>query len=124
MLGMKRKKKTPYQYPESSKEVFVTQPMLFAVRDELKEEIRAVKFELKSDIAKLASRFETIDSRFEQIDARLFSLEASIAKLAAETHRFVCLVEEQNARNTAVIDGLTSLFNRQERVEKKLDGRF
>ena len=42
-------------------------------------------------------------------------------KISSELHRVALLVEVQTARNTIVLDGLTSLFTRQERVESQVD---
>ena len=80
-------------YPTRAAEVPTTQGMLYGVRDELKSDIRSLEFK--------------VDSRFE--------------KMTAEIHRIGLLVEEQNAKNNIVLDGLTSLFARQERIETKID---
>lgn len=37
-------------------------------------------------------------------------------------HYMRALAEEQNARNIAVMDGLTNLFSRQDHVEKRIAG--
>ena len=80
------------RYPERAKDVLVTQAMLYAVRDELIERDK--------------------------------SIHGEIATLRAETtggmHRLMLLMEEQNARNNVVLDGLTVLFSRQERIEGRV----
>jgi hypothetical protein len=94
MLAMKK------NYPRQSKDVLVTQKMLYAVRDELTHKIASSTHGLKSQISKL---------------------ESAMAKLSAQMYRTLTLVEEQNARNIVVMDGLTSLFGRQDRVESRVD---
>ena len=84
--------------PLKRNEVPVTFGMLTSVREELKSEIRAVKSQVKG----LESR---LDSRLE--------------KVQAEIHRIALMVEEQNARNIIVMNGLGSLFNRHQRVEDR-----
>jgi chromosome segregation ATPase len=82
------------------------------------------------------ARFEQIDARFEQIDRRFERLEAKweakfdefrteiksdiekIKSIAYQTH---ALIEEQNVRNGVVMDGLTFLFDRQDRSEARLN---
>jgi hypothetical protein len=98
---MKRKSKKAGQIPElrlsvpvHSTDVLVTQKMLYEVRDELKQDMSGVKIELKRDMEILRS------------------------EVKSEIHRLALLVEEQNARNKIVMDGLTELFYRQDRVEK------
>lgn len=59
-----------------------------------------VRDELKTDIKSLEFK---MDSKFE--------------KVSSEIHQLKILIEEQNARNIFV----TSLFHRQDRVEKRLD---
>ena len=91
-------------------------------------EIDARFDQMDKKFAQIDERFDRIDARFVQIDARLDRIEARFDQFAAETnakfeklsseiHRLALLIEEQNARNSIVLDGLTSLFYRQERVE-------
>jgi hypothetical protein len=110
MILMRRKKTTKAvhpAFPERSGDVLVTQRMLYAVRDELKHEIKAV------------------DAKIDGLEARqnvkFAKLEEKIEKMSAESSRILALTEEQNARNIVVIDALTSLFHRQDRVEKRID---
>lgn len=83
------KKQIPRSYADRAKDVPVTQKMLFAVRDELNSSIKSID-------AKAESRFHEMSSQIHQIKI---------------------LVEEQNAKNNIVLDGLNVLFERQERVE-------
>lgn len=99
--AMKKKSKKSPAIPElrlsvpiHSTDVLVTQKMLYAVRDELKQDIAGSKIEIKSE------------------------MEVALSGVKSEIHRLALLVEEQNARNKIVMDGLTELFYRQDRVEK------
>ena len=100
---IKVRKQIKKSYPERSREVPATQAMLYEVRDELIERIDSVKHELKSEFTGLKSEFH--------------GLRSDVHGIKAEVHRIALLVEEQNARNAIVLDGLTSLFARQDRVE-------
>lgn len=61
-------------------------------------------------IAKLDSQFAKLDARLEKIEARI--------------HKTQLVVEEQNNRNKFVYDGLLSLSDRQERLEKMFTNKF
>ncbi len=89
----------PTSYPRSAQDAFVTQKMLYSVRDEL---------------------MAHTDGKFHEVKAEIHEVKADLAKLDKSVHRVALLVEEQNNRNKIVLDGLTQLFARQDRVEKKL----
>ena len=86
------------KYPSHSENVPMTQKMLYLVRDELKASIHSQ------------------DARFDSIDEKFKSLEH---KMDSRFNELKILIEEQNARNRIVLDGLTNLFARQERIEIK-----
>jgi predicted nuclease with TOPRIM domain len=67
------------------------------------------------------SRFDKMNARFDEMDSRFTGMNSRFDGLISEVHRIALLVEEQNARNKIVMDGLNVLFDRQERVEKRLD---
>jgi hypothetical protein len=46
-------------------------------------------------------------------------MTAQIHQLTAQVHRVGILVEEQNAKNGIFLDGLTNLFECQERIEAR-----
>jgi len=80
--------------------------MLFLVRDELKAKIDS-----------LEARTDSLEARIDSLEAKL---ESYFKKMMSEIHRIGLLVEEQNARNIIVLDGLRSLFDRQERLEARV----
>lgn len=110
------KRKSPYDkgYPERSKDVFVTQTMLFAVGDELRSDIKTSTLSLKSEFSGLRSEFIGLKSEMQEV-------KSVVEQLNARFHYCIALIEEQNARNAVVMDGLTALFGRQDRVEKRVD---
>ena len=97
------KKKIPQEgkrtFTLKSHEIPATQAMLYAVRDEL------------------ISRSNSHETRFDSVDARFQSLEH---KLIAEIRRIGVLVEEQRSQNIYVLDGITNLSDRLEKVEKRI----
>lgn len=128
-FSVMKKKVTKKTYPERAQDVPVTQKMLYLVRDELKADIKSLEHKINarfegqnSKFKSIDSRFESIDARFESIDARFESIDSKLEKLTAEFHSMKLLIEEQNAKNNIVLDGLTSLFHRQDRVEKLVSG--
>jgi hypothetical protein len=119
-----KKRKSPYmsRYPERSKDVFVTQAMLYAVRDELKSDINGLRREMRSEIRTETSKLGTeIRAEVSKLGSEVSKLGVEVSKLSSNMYRLTALVEEQNARNIAVMDGLTNLFSRQERIEARVD---
>ncbi len=88
LVNSMKKKSTP-TYPRRAQDAFVNQKMLYKVRDELKSFITSEIHSLKSDIHAVKS----------------------------DIHRIALLMEEQNNRNKTVLDGLSHLFGRQDRLE-------
>lgn len=97
-----------------SKEVFVTQSMLYEVRDELKSDIASLSLRMES-------RFKRVDARFSEIEARVDEVLSEVKSQNAKFHRMLTLYEEQESRNRYVLDGYTSLNDRLEILESKAD---
>lgn len=126
-----KKAKTIKSYPHRAGDVPVTQAMLFHVRDGINAKFLSIdhRFDaIDSRFESIDKRFEVMENRFDAMEKRFDSLELRITsfeqlfkseseKARAETHKFMLIIEEQNAKNNIVLDGLTSLFNRQERIE-------
>ena len=79
---------------------------------------------MDSKIAGLDSKISGLDSKISGVNSEVGGIHSKLSALQADFHRVGVLVEEQNARNAIVLDGYASLFERQERVEKKLDGEI
>ncbi len=105
-----------------------TQKMLYGVTDQFQDEFTAVRHELAAVRENLQSEITVVrheltatrDSLKSEIMAMRHEIKADIALVAAQVHRFGILAEEQNAKNSIVLDGLTSLFHRQDRVEAEM----
>lgn len=97
------------KYPSRAANVPVTQKMLYAVRDDLDSSFKTLKASVR-----------TVDAKIEVVDAKV---DAHFHQLSGQIHQMKILVEEQNAKNNIVLDGLTNLFERQERVEAELRRR-
>jgi hypothetical protein len=105
----------------------VTAQMLHELQDETKNGFKKFDARFKRVDARLRqvdARFDKVDARFDSMDARFDNMDAKFDELKheikADIHRLGLLIEEQNARNVFVLDGLTSLFNRQDRIEQKV----
>src|SRR4051812_30210090 len=98
---VQEKNASEFKYRARLKDLPASQGMLQLVRNELKADLRGLRAEMKSG-------FNGADSRFEQV--------------LSEVARVGLHVEEQNSRNQIVLEGLSGLFQRQERVEFRLDG--
>ncbi len=84
----------------SAAEVPVTRAMLGEVRTEL---------------------IELIDARFHELKADIHELKADIHEIKSGMARMMLLLEEQNARNKVVLDGLVTVLARQERADERID---
>ena len=128
--------------PPETRDLTATQGMLQLVRTELKEDISGLRSEMKAGFSKIDARFKRVDARFNTIDARFDKIDArfneidgrfgevdgkfhevvaAIHGLTAQVARQGMLVEEQNARNNIVLEALTGLTQRQNRVESRMD---
>ncbi len=95
------------QFPLQDKDLPATQGMLQLVRRELKAE-------MKAGFRQVDARFAQIDSRFAQMDSKLELISSDIARIGV-------LVEEQNSKNRILLEALTGLWQRQDRVETRVD---
>ncbi len=103
---MKSKRLTKKPYPERAADMPVTQKMLYGIRDEMMSKFISLEH-------KMNAGFEAVGSDVQSVRADVQSLKADVQSVKADVHRVLVLVEEQNARNAIVFDGLTSLFGRQ-----------
>jgi chromosome segregation ATPase len=131
-----------FRFVTGSKDLPATQGMLQLVRTELKSEMKAgfrgidakldemnSKFSTMdakfSDIGArfngVEGRFNAIDAKFSRVDARFNHMDSKFEQVLSEVSRIGLLVEEQNSKNQIVLEGLTSLWQRQERIENRTD---
>jgi archaellum component FlaC len=85
-------------------------------------EVDARFSEVDARFNQIDARFSEIDARFSQVDSRLNTFDSKFEQVLSEIARVGFLVEEQNSRNLVVLEGLTGLFQRQERLETRVDG--
>lgn len=124
----KAKSRSELKFPTQSKDLPATQGMLQLVRSELKSEMKAgfrnvdSKIEqVHSDVARVGSDVAQVRSEVAQVRSDVARLSSEVAQVTSEIARVGLLVEEQNSRNRIVMEGLTGLFQRQDRVELKVD---
>ena len=65
---------------------------------------------------------ERVDGLRDELKAEIHEVKAEIHEVKAQVARIAFLVEEQNARNKVVLDGLMAYIDRQARVEQRVDG--
>jgi hypothetical protein len=99
-MKTKRKQTNQRTLPERASKMLVTVGIL----EEFREETRA--------------SFRSQDRKTESCRNEL---KSSIDEVLAEVRRTRMLSEEQNNKNNIVLDGLSVLFGRQERVETRVD---
>ena len=99
---------------------------LAELRAEFKSDLAELRAEFKSDLAELRAEFKSdLAALRTEIKSDIKNLENQIVDLKdfikSEMHQMKLLIEEQNARNIFVLDGLTNLFDRQDRLEKRVE---
>jgi|GEM_PF-2375773 len=107
------KKKILRKVPARSGDLLVTQRMLSETKNELKKNISSVRQEVRSLEHKMEARFAQVDARFAQVDAKVESVLASV-------HSIKALMEEQDFRNRAVLEGYDQICRCQEDYERRL----
>lgn len=105
--------------PKKSKDIPVTQGMLYEVRNELKKDIGSVRHEVSSVRHEVSSVRHEIEAVKQSVEALREEMNSKFDKVISEVHRIGLLVEEQNARNKYVLDGYTHLSDRLDKVEGK-----
>jgi hypothetical protein len=94
-----------------------TRKMLHLVRDELKADVRSL--ESKMDAGFIAVRGEMAELRHE-VRSGFAEIRSELQKRDAEHSRMLLLLEEQHANNKIVLEGLQALWQRQDRLERRL----
>ena len=92
-----------------------------AVHSELGARIDAVRNELGARIDALTVRVDRIDANVQELRVSVSRLEAAVEKLHAVTMRGLALNEQQDARNAIVLEAVTGMIDRQNRIEKRQD---
>ena len=115
--------------------------IVWMVRDELQSEIRSLdrkmdarfnsvearfteidaRFsEMNARFPEIEARFQKVDARFTEIDARFDSIESKLEAMDSKINRMAVLLEDQNSNNRIVLEGLRTLWERQDRIESRL----
>jgi chromosome segregation ATPase len=89
-------------------------------RTELKAEIQEVRTELKAEIQEVRTEVQGVKAEVRELKAEIHDIKAVVHATQAQVARIELLVEEQNARNKIVLDGITAILSRQEQVEQRI----
>jgi len=98
-------------------EVPVTAAMLGSVRTEVLQRIDQAREEARADNLRLDAKIDAVKA---ELKAELHGVKAGLHEVKAGMARIEVLVEEQNARNKIVLDGITALLSRQNQVEDRV----
>ena len=114
--------------PRSSRDLPVTQGMLHLVKGELKADIRELRSEMNAQFHGIRSEFHSVRSDTERVQSEVHGLRNDVERVmqvvhrvASEVARVGVLMEEQNSRNQIVLEGLTGLIQRDNRIETRID---
>ncbi len=95
----KKPSKRKSRAPAKSEDIPITKRLLDLTKQELKSDITSLRMEMKSG-------FSNVGAEISDVKAAVFRIEA--------------LVEEQNSRNRFVLDGFTSLHDKQDSGDKRI----
>ena len=73
---------------------------------------------IKSDIKSTEKKLE---AKINQVESKINQVESKIELVLSEINRMAILMEEQNSRNKFVLDGYASLYDRQDRLETRMN---
>ena len=111
----KAKADPPLKMPLKTKDLPATQRMLHLLESKLTNE-------MKAGFKQIDAKFDVkIDQLSASINSGIKEVLAVVHRQAAQVDRMELLIEEQNSRNVVVLEGLTNLFTRQDRVETRMD---
>jgi len=94
--------------------------VLKAVRDELKSDIASLSLKMDSKFSNIDSKFNSIDARFNAIDAKISALDSKISGIESKINYILALIEEQRAENRTVWDQQNAFLSRQNRLEERV----
>lgn len=124
----RRKSLSPIKIPKASAgDRPATRRMLHIVRDELRGEIKLLRGELIHSRDELRGEVKLLRDELRgeikllrsELKADIHRLSVEIGEIKIMVHRSNLLVEEQNANNRIVLEGLQTLWQRQERLEAR-----
>ncbi len=109
----------------ASDDVPATAGMLRNVRTELLLRIDQSREEARADHLRLNAKVISVEAKVDAVDAKIDAVKADLQGqmfgMQAQMTRIEVLVEEQNARNQVVLDGIAALLSRQNQVEERVD---
>jgi chromosome segregation ATPase len=117
--------------PLKAADVPVTRAMLGGVRTELLQRIDQAREEAKEGTQKLDAKIDGVKAELKadihkvktelhEVKADLHNVKGAVHGMQAQMARIELLVEEQNARNKIVLDGIAALLSRQDQVEQRM----
>jgi len=105
-VGKELMKKKSIKIPIKDRDLPVTKRLLDLTRQELQGEISSLRLEMRSGFASIDARFQKQDSKFEAIQTQITKI--------------MIILEDQNDRNRAALDGYAAVYERFIDTEKRI----
>ena len=119
---MRTKKAKTVRMPSAkSDDKPATRKMLKLVRHELVQKMDAGFGRMEARFIEMDARFIEMDARFGQMDARFTRMESRFTESDSRFTQMQLKIEEQTANNRIVLEGLQALWQRQDRLEARVD---
>jgi hypothetical protein len=122
-----KKTKKPV-YPEVSpvrEDLPVNLGMLHGVRDELMAESRAQEHRIDANFIQVQSNLDSVKaelrSDMHRMEATISRMDATLNRMEASMHRMEVLYEEQNTRNAATFEIVSTYAQTQKRQDERID---
>ena len=92
------------------------------LRTEMNREIGSLRSEMHHEIGSLRSEMHhEIGSLRSEMNSKFLLMDSRFEEIKSTNHRMLALLEEQNARNRAALDGYAAVHEAQVRIEDRVD---
>jgi hypothetical protein len=78
--------------------------------------VKEVRDELKADLGALEHR---INSKFSAVDSKVELIQSELKEVKSSARATQVLMEEQRSENRIVLDGIKTIIEKQERLERR-----
>ena len=114
--------------PVGDRDLPVTKRLLDLKIQEVKSEMTSLRLEMRAGFKKVDARFSGVDSDISnlkadvaEIKADLADVKVQISSMQTQMTRMMVILEEQNDRNRAALDGYSIVYERFNDTDDRLN---
>ncbi|MCB9073512.1 MAG: hypothetical protein H6623_07805 [Bdellovibrionaceae bacterium] len=114
--------------PKKDRDLPVTKRLLDLKIQEVKGSVTDLRLEMKAGFARVDARFNQMESKFDtrfleqdaRLEARFLEQDAKFEAIQTQLIKMTVLLEDQNDRNRAALDGYVAVYERFHNTEERL----